>query len=72
MITKRRKWDGKVAVGLAVGYKKCDCVKEIIGGKVTYFLNDALTEKAPPCSGAARWDKEIDEARKNSNNPKYN
>lgn len=53
----RHKWDGK-AIGDSQGYrggvgatcKKCGCVKEIIGGKMTYFIDDTLHDgKAPTC-----------------------
>lgn len=56
MDTKRHKWSGKVRGessgyrgGYTVGCLKCECVKEIIGGRVTYFLNDNVTDKAPLC-----------------------
>lgn len=52
----KHKWVGK-ATKEASGYKggdcarciKCGCVKEIIHGKLTYFLNDNIYEKAPEC-----------------------
>jgi hypothetical protein len=53
---KRHKWNGRVIGessgfrgGLSVACMKCGCVKEIIGGKITYFLNDSVNTKAPEC-----------------------
>lgn len=52
----RHKWNGKpigngddYKGGLAVACVNCGCVKEIIGGKPTYFLKDTVYEKAPLC-----------------------
>jgi len=54
----RHKWIGK-AIGESSGYRggtvavceKCGCVKEIIGGRITYFIRDYLYDKAPKCKG---------------------
>lgn len=46
----RHKWNGKIKGKLKiVGCLKCPCVKELIGSKITYFINDNVTDKAPPC-----------------------
>lgn len=50
------KWSGKpigncndYKGGLGVVCVNCGCVKEIIRGRITYFLNDTVTERAPKC-----------------------
>lgn len=45
----RHKWNGKAKRNFAVSCKRCDCVKEIIKGNATYFINDTVTDKAPKC-----------------------
>ena len=48
----KHKWNGKIRDKLKiVGCLKCDCVKELIGSKITYFMHNNLTYKAPPCEG---------------------
>ncbi len=65
----RHKWGGKVGYGKdnsSVGCVNCDCVRQYVGGKVTYFLNDNVTDKAPPCPG------EIKPAPSETFNPRFN
>jgi len=52
----RHKWNGKPSgnandykAGLSVACVRCECVKEIVAGKLTYFINDSVYDKAPPC-----------------------
>lgn len=33
----------------AQGCKKCSCVRQWVAGDVTYFINDNVYLKAPPC-----------------------
>lgn len=56
MKKQRHKWNGKAygnceegKGGLGVACLNCDCVKEIIRGKPTYFIDDTVYHKAPPC-----------------------
>lgn len=44
----RHKWSSTMRSG-AVSCLMCDCIREYVRGKVTYFLNDSVTEKAPKC-----------------------
>lgn len=48
---KRHKWNGKARKGVAVGCLNCRCVKEIIGGIPSYFMDDTVTTIAPNCDG---------------------
>jgi len=45
----RHKWNGPISKGFVSGCMACDCVREIIRGKVTYFINDTVSEKSPKC-----------------------
>lgn len=60
MKSNRHKWNGRpwknshgYRGGMSVGCVNCNCVKEIIQGRVTYFLNDVVHEKAPKCKNNA-------------------
>lgn len=49
----RHKWDftpkRKTVDSGVSGCKNCDCVREFVGGKAIYFLNDSVFHQAPKC-----------------------
>ncbi len=52
----RHKWDGKIKSkaidSSSVQCVKCGMIRQYIGGIVTYFLNDNMTDRyAPKCAG---------------------
>lgn len=66
----RHQWSGKTGYGKdnsSVACLHCDCVRQFVGGKPTYFLNDTVYDKAPECSGQK---KEVLEF--STNNPRFN
>jgi len=59
----RHKWNGKAkgngndyGGGLVVACKTCGCVKEIVKGRPTYFINDIVYDKSPKCVPPKRYD----------------
>lgn len=44
----RHKWTGKLKNG-AVACIHCHCIKEMVKGQPTYFINDSVYLKAPKC-----------------------
>lgn len=50
-MSKRHDWGGfKASATLTdVGCKKCPCVMQWAAGGLGYFLNDNVTDNAPPC-----------------------
>lgn len=51
MGNKLHKWSGKIGRNTTVACVKCECVKELIKGSITYFINDTVYHKAPKCEG---------------------
>lgn len=49
----RHKWGSttklKSKESSSVGCVRCGCVRQYVGGKVTYFLNDTVYDRAPKC-----------------------
>lgn len=52
----RHKWNGKLKGngndgkgGIVVACINCECVKELVQSRVTYFVNDTVYDKAPKC-----------------------
>lgn len=43
----KHKWNGKIKG--VVACVNCGCVKEVVNGKIIYFLNDTVYHNAPVC-----------------------
>lgn len=55
-LSVRHRWAGKALgncndnkAGLGTSCIKCGCVKEMIANKITYFIDDTVTDYAPKC-----------------------
>lgn len=60
----RHKWGGNLKTkgkdNSSVGCIKCGCVRQYVGGIVTYFIDDTVYDRhAPPCDGKMRPDNDF-------------
>lgn len=50
-MVRRHKWNFMAVSGVPSACVKCGCVRERIGGKWTYFINDTVYDEAGKCKG---------------------